>query len=76
MARLKLGQKAYVTADAFGMRRFPGTVVRVGQMLGKKNVRTDEPNERVDQKVLETLIELEDGRDLPIGLRVRAFLNE
>lgn len=76
VARLKLGQKAYVTADAFGARRFPGTVVRVGQMLGKKNVRTDEPNERVDQKVLETLIELEDGRDLPIGLRVRAFLNE
>lgn len=76
VARLKLGQKAYVTADAFGTRRFPGTVVRVGQMLGKKNVRTDEPNERVDQKVLETLIELEDGRDLPIGLRVRAFLNE
>ncbi len=76
VARLKLGQKAYVTADAFGTRRFPGTVVRVGQMLGKKNVRTDEPNERVDQKVLETLIELEDGRDLPIGLRVRAFLSE
>jgi hypothetical protein len=24
---------------------------RVGQMLGKKNVRTDEPTERVDQKV-------------------------
>jgi hypothetical protein len=24
--------------------------------------------------ILETLIELEDGRDLPIGLRVRAFI--
>jgi hypothetical protein len=63
-----------VTADAFGTRRFAGRVFRVGQMLGKKNVRTDEPTERVDQKVLETLVELEDGHELPLGLRVRAFL--
>lgn len=76
VARLHVGQAAYVTADAFGTRRFPGKVVRVGQILGKKNVRTDEPTERVDQKVLETLIELEDGKDLPLGLRVRAFLVE
>lgn len=76
VARVKVGQAAYVTADAFGTRRFPGKVVRVGQILGKKNVRTDEPTERVDQKVLETLIELEDGTDLPLGLRVRAFLVE
>ncbi len=76
IARIRVGQPAYVTADAFGTRRFPGKVLRVGQLLGKKNVRTDEPTERVDQKVLETLIELEDGRDLPIGLRVRAFLGE
>ena len=76
IARIRVGQAAFVTADAFGTRRFPGHVLRVGQLLGKKNVRTDEPNERIDQKVLETLIELEDGRDLPIGLRVRAFLVE
>ena len=76
VARVRIGQAAYVTTDAFGTRRFTGTVVRVGQVLGKKNVRTDEPNERVDQKVLETLIELQDGRDLPIGLRVRAFLEQ
>jgi HlyD family secretion protein len=37
-------------------------------------VRTDEPTERVDTKVLETLIELADGRDLPLGLRVQAFI--
>ncbi|MGC4084584.1 MAG: efflux RND transporter periplasmic adaptor subunit [Vicinamibacterales bacterium] len=74
VARIRVGQAAYVTADAFGTRRFTGTVIRVGQILGKKNVRTDEPTERVDQKVLETLIELDDARELPLGLRVRAFL--
>ena len=76
VARLRVGQPAYVTADAFGDRRFVGTVVRVGQMLGRKNVRTDEPTERVDTKILETLIELSDGHELPLGLRVQAFIRE
>jgi HlyD family secretion protein len=76
VARLREGQAAYVTADAFGSRRFAGRVVRVGQVLGRKNVRTDEPTERVDTKVLETLIELADGRELPLGLRVQGFILE
>ena len=75
VARLREGQSAYVTADAFGDRRFAGRIVRVGQVLGRKNVRTDEPTERVDTKILETLIELTDGGDLPLGLRVQAFIN-
>ena len=43
-------------------------------MLGRKNVRTDDPAEKVDTKVLETLVELDEGTRLPIGLRVDAFL--
>jgi HlyD family secretion protein len=74
VARIAVGDAAYVTADAFGDHRFPGKVVRIGQLLGRKNVRTDEPTERVDTKVLETLVELENGRELPLGLRVQAFI--
>ena len=61
-------------ADTRGLGVFPGRVVRVGQILGRKNFRTDEPTERVDTKILETLLELEDGHELPIGLRVQAFV--
>jgi HlyD family secretion protein len=74
VSRLACGQKAYVTADAYGNRRFWGHVVRVGEELGPKNVRTDEPTERVDRKILETLVELDHGVQLPIGLRVNAFI--
>lgn len=74
VGRVHAGQLAYVTADAYPLKRFPGRVVRVGQLLGKKNVRTDEPAERIDAKVLETLIELEPGSNLPPGLRVDAFI--
>jgi len=65
---------AYVTADAFGDRRFAGRLVRVGRMVGKKNIRTDEAKERTDAKILEVLIELADSRTLPPGLRVNAFM--
>jgi HlyD family secretion protein len=72
--RVHVGQKAYVTADAYGKQKFWGRVVRVGEQLGPKNVRTDEPNERVDVKILETLVELDKGVQLPVGLRVDTFI--
>jgi len=74
VSKVQLGQRAYVTADAFGKTKFWGHVVRVGQQLGPKNVRTDEPTEKVDTKILETLVELDPGSSLPDGLRVDAFI--
>lgn len=74
VARISAGQRAYVTADAYPGEKFWGRVVRIGQLLGRKNVRTDAPAERVDTKILETLIELEPGRALPPGLRVDAYI--
>jgi HlyD family secretion protein len=74
VSKVSVGQRAYVTADAFGKQKFWGRVVRVGQQLGPKNVRTDEPTEKVDTKILETLVELDQGSNLPDGLRVDAFI--
>lgn len=74
VARLRLGQSAFVKAEAYGERKFTGRVVKIGEALGRKNVRTDEPTERVDTKILETLIELDAGQTLPVGLRVDAFI--
>ncbi len=74
VSKVRVGQKAYVTADAFGKQKFWGRVVRVGQQVGPKNVRTDEPTEKVDTKILESLVELDPGSQLPDGLRVDAFI--
>src|SRR5215467_9648892 len=74
VSKVNIGQRAYVTADAFGKQKFFGHVIRVGQQLGPKNVRTDEPTEKVDTKILETLVELDPGSKLPDGLRVDAFI--
>ena len=74
VAGLGVGQPAFVTAEAYGSRKFTGHVIRVGRILGRKNVRTDEPSERVDTKILETLVELDPGQSLPLGLRVDSYV--
>lgn len=74
VSRLVEGQKVYVTAQAYGPQKFWGHVIRIGGELGRKNVRTDEPQEKVDTKILETLVQLDPGVNLPVGLRVDAYI--
>ncbi len=74
VSKLRVGQRAYVTAETYGTQKFWGRVMRVGDILGKKRIRTDEPSEHVDTKILETLVELDLGPRLPLGLRVDAFV--
>ena len=75
VAKVRVGQAAYVTAEAYGAEKFRGQVIRVGEELGRKNVQTDEPTEKVDTKILETLIQLDRGTQLPVGLRVDAYVD-
>lgn len=74
VARVATGQKAWVTAPAYGDRKFTGKVVRVGLILGRKRIRTDAPAEKLDVKILETLVELDEPAGLPVGLRVDAYI--
>jgi ABC exporter DevB family membrane fusion protein len=74
VSRVSVGQKVYVTADTYPGKRFPGKVVRVSAELGQKTVHSEEPQEKVDTKVLETLIQLDPDVRLPIGLRVDAYI--
>jgi multidrug resistance efflux pump len=74
VSRVADGQRAYVTAQAYPGQKFWGHVMRVAGQLGHKNLRTDEPKEKVDTKILETLVQLNSGTKLPVGLRVDAYI--
>ena len=74
VSKLRVGQRAYVTAEAYGTHKFWGRAFRVRNTLGRKNVRADEPSEHVDTKILETLVELDAGQHLPLGLRVDSYV--
>ena len=51
-----------------------GRVVEVGRRMGRKNVRTDDPVERIDTKILEVVLALERADGLVPGLRLMAYL--
>lgn len=74
VSRVANGQRVYCTANAYGGQKFWGHVIRVAGQLGHKNLRTDEPNEKTDTKILETLVQLDPGVHLPVGLRVDAYI--
>ena len=48
-------------------------VVSVAQRMGRKNVRTDDPTERNDTKILEVVLVVSQPEGLVVGQRVTAF---
>lgn len=74
IALLRLGQDAYIQADAYGQRRIPGKVGRIGNLMGRKQIVSDDPAERKDSRVLEVLIDLAPGVSIPAGLRVNVTI--
>jgi HlyD family secretion protein len=70
VGHVTVGEGAWITADAFGAKRFHGVVTKIGDALGPKTFRTDQPGERLDTKVLEVRVALDADVHLPVGLRV------
>lgn len=68
--RIKPGQKALVSADAFGSQTFPGRVERVSCAAGEKRFSTGEAKERRDVKIVETIVVFEQPPPLKLNLRV------
>lgn len=74
VAHVAVGQPAWATALAFGDQRFPGRVTRVVGELGRKTQRLDDPRARIDTRVLEVVVALDNAPALPLGLRMDVHL--
>lgn len=73
IGRVKIGQVAFVTADAYPNRKFEGQVVEISQAMGAKSVLSNDPAQQTDRDVLDVIIQMKPSKqDLPIGLRVTA----
>lgn len=71
VTRVRIGQPALVSADSDRGRQFPGRVVSIASMMGRKKTLTGDPAEKADHDVLEVVVNLEGAHgSLPIGLRV------
>ena len=74
ISRVRVGAETIVRVDAFPGRDFRGRVVLLGHRMGRKILRTDEPTERIDTKVLECVVELSNFDGLIPGLRVMGYV--
>lgn len=71
VGKLSMGQRAEVTADAYPGRIFPGRIYEMGQAVGKRKVKPEDPAKIQDMKVLEVKIEITEGGDeLKLGMTV------
>jgi HlyD family secretion protein len=72
--RLSVGQQGYVTMLSASGQRWSGRVIELGQRMGRRNLRTDDPTERIDTKIREVVIELESAEGLIPGQRVYGYV--
>lgn len=72
--RLRQNMPATCRADGLPERVFRGRVVRLSPRMGLKEAASEDPAEYFDTRVREVWIELEDARDLVVGLRVEVML--
>jgi HlyD family secretion protein len=72
VGRVAVGRRGYATTEAYGERRFAGHIVHVERELGRRKVQNDDPRARLDTRVLEVVMALDETEPLPLGLRMVA----
>lgn len=74
VASLAVGQSGFLRLPGRGDTRVPVRVVEIGRRMGRKNVRSDDPVERVDTKIVEVVLAIDGSTPMISGLRVAAYL--
>lgn len=72
-AKVRVGQKVVVKADAFPDREFTGAVTSISQSLGAPRIATRGPRRPNDVEVLEVMVMLDGTPPLFTGMRVDVF---
>jgi len=74
VGRVAVGAAVTLRANAYPGVDFTGRVTTLGLRMGRKNVRTDDPAERNDTKILEVVVALDDPAGLVVGQRVTCYV--
>lgn len=72
-AKVRVGQKVIIRADAFPDREFTGVVTSISQSLGTPRIATRGPRRPNDVEVVEVMVAIDGNPPLFTGMRVDAF---
>lgn len=72
-AKVHVGQKVVIRADAFPDKEFDGTVTSISQSLGAPRIATRGPRRPNDVEVVEVMVALDGNPPLFTGMRVDTF---
>jgi RND family efflux transporter MFP subunit len=77
VGHLALGQEASIVSDAYPGRVFIGKVIEIGERVGKRSIKLEDPSKISDAKILETKIELPETTktDLKLGMTVDVIID-
>lgn len=67
--QVKVGQKAEIVPESDQKSAYPGEVVRIAGVMGARKLRSDDPSERADERVVEVVVNAESAPVL-VGQRV------
>lgn len=68
LGKVRVGLQAILTSDAFPGRQMKGNIQKIAWRVGRRRIRTDNPAEFTDAKVLEVEIPLEHTPEWRIGM--------
>jgi HlyD family secretion protein len=72
-AKIRVGQRVVVRADAYPEQDFEGKVTSIAQSLSPPNIQSRGPRRPNDVEVLEAVVELDGAPPLLTGMRVDTF---
>ena len=64
-----VGQAAEIVPEADQSRSYPGAVMRIAEVMGARRLKSDDPSQRADERVIEVVVDAE-AAPVIVGQRV------
>jgi HlyD family secretion protein len=69
LTQVKVGQGVEIVPESDQEKAYPGKVLRIAGVMGSRKLRSDDPSERADERVVEVVVDAEQAPVL-VGQRV------
>ena len=66
---VKVGQDAEIVPESDQDKSYPGKVLRIAEVMGSRKLKSDDPSERTDERVVEVVVDANTAPVL-VGQRV------